>query len=287
MPGAGHLRTAADGGHLKGGAPRVVWQALGADPAVISARSAAERLTEFGRAGHLIWNPLYGEIVQMVSVLRSGRLLGGPEGLAQLKPGCAADSGARPASAEPAQPDWLPEVNSEGRLCVQVCVVANAWDPFTAGPMKGLQDILDWLDSWGIPRRWPAGAPVAYRPEQAAVGHRRSLRCVAGPGLDGRRAGRDRHRPADRPPGPSAHPAAGRPLRARAAPAAAWRPGRGPARAGRAGAPRRAAWRADRASGLRRYLRASRAGRRIAHPGGLTPGSLVTICLSTWQARLT
>jgi hypothetical protein len=173
MPGAGHLRTAADGGHLKGGAPRVVWQALGADPAVISARSAAERLTELGRAGHLIWNPLYGEIIQLVSVLRAGRLLGGPESLAQLMPGCAADSGASPASAEPAQPDWLPEVNAEGRLCVQVCVVANAWEPFTAGPMTGLQGILDWLDSWGIPRRWPAGAPGAYQPEQAGCGSRR------------------------------------------------------------------------------------------------------------------
>jgi hypothetical protein len=173
MPGAGHLRTAVDGGHLKGGAPRVVWQALGADPAVISARSAAERLIELGRAGHLIWNPLYGEIIQLVSVLRAGRLLGGPEGMAQLTPGCAADSGARPASAEPAQPDWLPEVNSEGRLCVQVGVVANAWEPFTAGPMTGLQAILDWLDSWDIPRRWPAGAPGAYQPEQAGCGSRR------------------------------------------------------------------------------------------------------------------
>ena len=173
MPGAGHLRTAADGGHLRGGAPRVVWQALGADPAVTSAKSAAQRLTDLGRAGHLIWNPLYGEIIQLVSVLRAGRLLGRPEGLAQLMPGCAADSGARPASAEPAQPDWLAGVNSEGRLCVQVCVVANAWDPFTAGPMTGLPGILDWLDSWGIPRQWPAGPPVAYPPGQAGCGSRR------------------------------------------------------------------------------------------------------------------
>src|SRR6266571_5801420 len=99
MPGVGRLRTAADGGHLRGGAPRAVWQAVGADPAVVSARSAAERLSELGRAGHLIWNPLTGEIVQLVSVLRAGRSLGGPEGLAQQATGCAADSGAKPVSA--------------------------------------------------------------------------------------------------------------------------------------------------------------------------------------------
>jgi hypothetical protein len=53
-------------------------------------------------------------------------------------------------------------VNAQGRLCVQICVVAFAWDPFTAGPMAGLPRILDWLDSWGIPRRWPAGPPAAF-----------------------------------------------------------------------------------------------------------------------------
>ena len=180
MPGVGHLRTAADGGHLKGGAPRVIWQALDADPGVISARSAAERLSDLGRSGHLTWNPLTGEIIQLISVLRAGRSLGGPEGLSPLAPGCAEDSGAKPVSAghtsaghvsagpasagpaagEPAMADQVAGVNVEGRLCVQICVVAFASDPFTAGPLAGLRDIMDWLDSWGIPRCWPAGPPV-------------------------------------------------------------------------------------------------------------------------------
>ena len=201
MPGVGHLRAAADGGHLKGGAPRAVWQALGADPAVVSARSAAERLSDLGRACHLSWNPLSGEIIQMISILRAGCGLGGPEGLTQPALGRAADSGARDrggegrrpedrgaqdrraqdrgrqdrgghdrgghdrgAKAEAAEPgtDGVAGVNSEGRFCVQICVVAFAWDPFTAGPMAGLRDIMAWLDSWGIPRRWPAGRPAAY-----------------------------------------------------------------------------------------------------------------------------
>lgn len=162
MPGVGRLRSADDGGHLQGGAPRAVWQALGADPAVVSASSAAERLSELGRACHLIWNPLTGEIVQLVSILRAGRSLGGPEGLTPAGAACAVDSGAQPATAEPARADWLAEVNAEGRLCVQICVMAFAWDPFTAGPMTGLPRILDWLDSWGISRCWPAGPPAAF-----------------------------------------------------------------------------------------------------------------------------
>ena len=72
---------------------------------------------------------------------------------------------ARQAAAETAargtEADVIAEVNAEGRLCVQIGVVAFAWDPFTSRPMSGLQQILDWLDSWGIPREWPAGQPAA------------------------------------------------------------------------------------------------------------------------------
>jgi hypothetical protein len=136
MPGAGRIRGATDGGPLKGGAPRAVWQALGADPRTVSARSAAQRLAQLGRASHLVWNPVHGEIVQLIPILRAGRSLGGP-----------AASG-------------IAEVNAEGRVCAQICVVAFALDPLTSLVMNGQRQILDWLDSWGIPQRWPAGHPV-------------------------------------------------------------------------------------------------------------------------------
>jgi hypothetical protein len=29
--------------------------------------------------------------------------------------------------------------------------------------MIGLADILAWLDTWDVPRRWPAGAPAPFR----------------------------------------------------------------------------------------------------------------------------
>jgi hypothetical protein len=181
MPDARRVRARIDGGPLQGGAPRVVWEALDADPRTVSAGSAAHRLDQLGRAGHLVWNPLDGEVVQLIPILRSGRSLGWPGG---LHPGDlpAADANAswRPAREAAAKAaagfipaDAIPAVNAEGRLCVQIGVVAFAWQPFTSHPMTGLQQILDWLDSWGIRRQWPAGRPAPFPDEQAACRSRR------------------------------------------------------------------------------------------------------------------
>jgi hypothetical protein len=162
MPGAKRLSDSTDGGPLNGGAPRVVWQTLGADPRAVSAGSAAQSLDRLGRAPHLVWNPAQGEIVQLIPVLRAGRLLGTPEDLSQMPP-----------PQPDADADELAEANAEGRLCVQIGVVAFAWDPFTSWPMTGLPRILDWLDTWGIPRRWPAGAPAPFPHGLTTCGDRR------------------------------------------------------------------------------------------------------------------
>ncbi len=176
MPGAGYLRTVADGGQLKGGAPRAVWQALGADPRMVSARSAAQRLEQLGRPCHLVWNPLCGEIVQLVPIVRAARSLCCPEGLEQPAPAAVEEAGPiAPPAGQPAAPAAarLAEVNAEGRVCAQICVVAFAWEPFTSGPMADLQAIMSWLDSWGVPRRWPAGRPAAFPLGHAAYRSRR------------------------------------------------------------------------------------------------------------------
>jgi hypothetical protein len=144
---------------LRGGAPRVVWQALGADPRQISASSAAQRLSEDGRPPHLVWNPLSGDIVQLIPVVRAACSLGGPEGLDYPVMSPAGPSGAAPA-CDPA--------NRQGRLCVQVSVVAWAWEPFTDGPMHGAEALLGWLASWGVPSRWPAGRPVPFMAARSA-----------------------------------------------------------------------------------------------------------------------
>jgi hypothetical protein len=147
MPGAGHVQAGADGGELRGGAPRVVWQTLETDPRLVSARSAAECLDRLGRCPHLVWNPLSGEIVQLIPVLRAGRGLGGRGGLIAASACPQADTAS---------------VNTEGRLCVQIGVIGSARDPFTSGPMTGVDLILTWLDTWRIPRSWPAGPPAAH-----------------------------------------------------------------------------------------------------------------------------
>jgi hypothetical protein len=39
-------------------------------------------------------------------------------------------------------------------------VVASAREPFTDRPMHGVERILDWLQAWAVPWRWPAGRPA-------------------------------------------------------------------------------------------------------------------------------
>ena len=147
MPEAMRIRAEADGGALGGGAPRVVWLTLGSLANAVSVQSAAQRLVAEHRPCHLVWNPTTGEIAQLISVLRAGRALGAPDRL-----------------------DWTPvrihrrpeNVNAEGRVCVQIGVLALAAEPFTNGPMIGVEAIMSWLDSWGVPRRWPGGQPGSW-----------------------------------------------------------------------------------------------------------------------------
>lgn len=133
---------------MQGGAPRVVWLTLGTDPRAISVLSAAQRLRDEGRPCHLVWDPRTGAIAQMLPVIRAGRALGTREHI----------------TYDPS-PDCTPvaPVNREGRLCVQIAVLASPGEPFTSHPMSRLAEILSWLDSWRIPRRWPAGQPATAR----------------------------------------------------------------------------------------------------------------------------
>ena len=144
MPEARRIRADADGGPLGGGSPRAVWLALGSIPGAVSVQSAAQRLISEQRPCHLIWDPVSGELAQLVSVLRAGRALGAADRL-----------------------DWAPDricarpqnVNAQGRVCVQIAVLAGFAEPFTNGPLIGVEAIVNWLDSWGVIRRWPSGPP--------------------------------------------------------------------------------------------------------------------------------
>jgi hypothetical protein len=149
MPGARCIRADTDGGPLNGGAPRAVWLTLGTAPRTVSIQSAAQRLLGECRPCHLVWDPATGDMVQLISILRAGRALGAPEQL---------DWDPDRVATVPAAPR---NVNTEGRVCAQIGVLGHPAEPFTDGPMVGVDAIVEWLDSWGVSRRWPAGEPMS------------------------------------------------------------------------------------------------------------------------------
>lgn len=142
LPEAGRIPAKLDGGPLKGGAPRAVWFTSESDPKTVSCRSVAETLIRENRPAHLVWNPFEGDIFQLIAVTLAARLLPG-------------------------------DLGREGRVCVQIMVVGQVRTPFTDSPLKGLSELMNWLDSWKVPRRWPAGPPLqAPQSYQAARGRR-------------------------------------------------------------------------------------------------------------------
>jgi hypothetical protein len=114
---------------MMGGAPRAVWCTSENDPQTVSARSVAQTLDGKGTPVHVVWNPVRGELVQLLPATRAGLLIG-------------------------------EEASREGRACFQIMVVGFARQPFTHGHLKDLEAIMAWLDSWGVARRWPAGPPL-------------------------------------------------------------------------------------------------------------------------------
>lgn len=129
------------------GAPRAVWTVTGTDPDVWSAREEAVRLVREGTAAHLVWNPRTGAVAQALAATRRSDL---PLGRTDRF-------------------DRFLDHGDEGRVCVVVAVVSLEREPFTDGPLLGLGAILEWLESWGVPRSWPAGPPGLWpvnRPEE-------------------------------------------------------------------------------------------------------------------------
>ncbi|GLV52852.1 hypothetical protein TBS_34140 [Thermobispora bispora] len=131
LPGTYRLPSTEDFGPMLGGAPRVVWFIWPADPTAVSARSVAQRLLQLKCPSHLVWNPVTGEIAQMLPPTRAA---------------CG-----------------LPrERGRNGRVCIQIRVIGSSHEPFTDTKLERLDEILAWLDAWHVPRKWPAGPPLPY-----------------------------------------------------------------------------------------------------------------------------
>lgn len=171
MPGARRIRAGTDGGSVRGGAPRAVWLTLGTVSGAVSIQSVATRLIAEGRPCHLIWDPVTGEIAQLISALRAGCALGVTEHAAVSAIARTALGGAARGAPSLVRGAAATNVNREGRLCVQIGVLGHPGDPFTNGPLAGVGAIVSWLDSWNVPRRWPAGPPAEqHAPGVAARG---------------------------------------------------------------------------------------------------------------------
>lgn len=134
IEGATVVNGVADGGSMVGGGARITWHTTENDPHTTTARNIANYLNQTRNVVHIVWNPETGEIVVMLPKDVAGR------GLKNASGGV--------------------ETNREGTVNIQVEVVGRASQPFTSGPMVGLDRLLRVFDDL-VPRTWPSGAPLA------------------------------------------------------------------------------------------------------------------------------
>lgn len=135
IPGA-IIVTSHDDGTLLGGARKVVWHTTENDPNKTSALAVARYLNNVRSQVHVVWNPVSGQIVQMIPANRGGR------GLMNLSGGV--------------------QTNNGGSVVFQIEVVGQAKNPWTSGPCKGLETILAFVRQLGVPDVWPAGDLKPY-----------------------------------------------------------------------------------------------------------------------------
>lgn len=138
MPGA--VREPQPGGVTlnKTLPPRATWHITwdkvtdGAQPPMANVGGYLKRM---GYCPHLMWNPFTGEIIQYYPANVGGRALNAWN-----------EDGAVNIQIEVY---FSPGVNNAGR----------AYQTVADTPAEGWDQILAWLDSHGIPRTWPMGAP--------------------------------------------------------------------------------------------------------------------------------
>lgn len=134
LPGAERLTPSKPGGIMvPTGGPRCTWHTTESGTGNDAFAGNVAWLRKQSTESHLLWDPTTGRIGQFFPANRSARTLG----------------------------NWgAIRTNRSGRVHIQIEVLGKAHlHPLLDGPMRGLDDILEWLDGWGIPRAWPAGLP--------------------------------------------------------------------------------------------------------------------------------
>jgi hypothetical protein len=143
MPGADR-HSLGNTGAMNGGPARAVWH-ITSNATDWVFKNELGWFTGGGAdvAPHLLWDPFTGEMAQFFP----------------------ADS--RSLSL---QNDGVVKTNRTGKYCVQIETVFTAGETVSGKkyatvrdtPAKGLDQIMDWLRSLGIPDVWPGGAPTAF-----------------------------------------------------------------------------------------------------------------------------
>jgi hypothetical protein len=134
MPGAIRYPVGT-AGSLIGGPAKCTLHTTESNPEKTTAMAVAKWMAanKPGSVYTLLVHPITGETVQMLSAAGSAKALSNrPRGV---------------------------ETNRRGKVHIQVSVVARAADPFTRFPMPGWERVLDWIDSWGVPRKWYGSPP--------------------------------------------------------------------------------------------------------------------------------
>jgi hypothetical protein len=134
LPGITYLKSTNNGGSMTGSDNYFTWHTYecGYD---VSATAGARGLITQGTEVHFCFNPVTGELVQILPADVAGR------GLVNLSGGV--------------------QTNRQGRVNLQVEVIGRASRPWTqdvtAAGRKGVAKLVDFADQWGVPRTHPNG----------------------------------------------------------------------------------------------------------------------------------
>jgi hypothetical protein len=113
----------------------ITWDALKPDGSQPQFSAVANYLKNVGYCPHIMWNPFTGYMEQYYPASQGGRAMA--------------------------------YNNQDGAACIQVevfftpgCVVDGVrYNTVAETPLKGLDTLLAWGDSLGVPRTWPLGSP--------------------------------------------------------------------------------------------------------------------------------
>ncbi len=139
IPGAERLGDGSIGGDMDtpGLPPRVVWHSTESGNGNASFNGVRDYLINIGAEPHILYDPVTDRLGQYGPLDESARAL---------------------------RNDGSSRTNRTGRVCIQIEVLARAKTPFTGywKPGKNFRALMAAIRSWGVPDRFPMGAPPVY-----------------------------------------------------------------------------------------------------------------------------